>query len=48
VSIDTNVAEDIDGYRELVETFEDLQRRLRNDDPSLAEDWGITGSDLVE
>ena len=48
VSIDTNVAEDIDGYRELVETFQDLQRRLRKDDPSLAEDWGITGSDLVE
>jgi hypothetical protein len=48
VSIDTNVAEDIDGYRELVETFQDLQRRLRKDDPSLAEDWGVAPVDSAE
>ena len=48
VSIDTNVAEDIDGYRELVEAFQDLQRRLRKDDPSLAEDWGVAPVDSAE
>ena len=47
VSIDTNVAEDIDGYRELVEKFQDLQRRLRKDDPSLADDWGVAQTETA-
>ena len=47
MSIDTNVAEDIDGYRELVEKFQDLQRRLRKDDPSLADDWGVAQTETA-
>ncbi|MBL8622264.1 MAG: hypothetical protein JNK64_13205 [Myxococcales bacterium] len=41
VSIDTMFAEGIDGYREFVEKLEDLLTRLRKDDPSLADDWGV-------
>lgn len=41
VSIDTMFAEGIDGYREFVEKLEDLLTRLRKDDPSLANDWGL-------
>lgn len=44
VSIDTMFAEGIDGYRELVEKFEDLLTRLRKDDPTLADDWGVAPS----
>lgn len=42
VSIDTMFAEGIDGYREFVEKLEDLLTRLRKDDPSLADDWGLS------
>lgn len=46
VSIDTMFAEGIDGYRELVEKLEDLLTRLRKDDPSLADDWGVSATSV--
>ncbi len=45
VSIDTMFAEGIDGYREVVEKLEDLLTRLRKDDPTLADDWGMARSE---
>ena len=47
VEIDTSIARGIDGYREFVEKLEDLVARIRTDDTSLQQDWGVLplGSD---